>query len=113
MNKKYTEILPVGYIVTEGQRYLLLHPEPILTKETWANGLLQFSVARSNEYNFTAVPVYTRLVLVVHPQNFAMEIGYSGGSVFVWEGEYKLDAETANGIQAPPTLDDLEEDDDE
>lgn len=96
MNRKYKEVLPVGYILAAGQRYLLLHPEPLDIHEPWSNGLLYFKVALSGEHlDWTTkdtgkVFTYSPKILVVHPQNFVMELGYIGDPLLVLTGEIEI-----------------------
>lgn len=116
--RRYEEIEPTGYIVVNGVRYILLHPEPLNNRDAWANGLLYFSVAKSGEYldwvehNGVQVWTYARTILVVHPQNMTMEIGYHGKPLLVWTGEYMISQNDVNPLEVlVPTLlvDDVEE----
>jgi hypothetical protein len=97
VKRKYEEVLPVGYIIVGADRYMVLHPEPLNTRDAWANGMLQFTVAKSGdyldwiEYGDGLVYTYSRRVLVVHPQNMVMEIGYTGKPILVWTGEWEIE----------------------
>ena len=95
--REYVEVIPVGYIYVGSQRYLLLHPEPVITKDAWANGLLSFQVAKSGEYldqyeksSEEWVFTYAREILTIHPQNLVMSIGYTGKPILVWTGEWQI-----------------------